>query len=43
MSIVIRRFDGEFPDKYFKEVIDYIGIDPGYSIELCDKLRSPHP
>ena len=27
--------------KYFKEVMDYIGIDPDYFIELCDKFRSP--
>jgi N-acetyl sugar amidotransferase len=40
--ILVKRFDGEFPDKYFKEVMDYIGIDPDYFIELCDKFRSPH-
>jgi N-acetyl sugar amidotransferase len=39
---LVKRFDGEFPDKYFKEVMDYIGIDPAYFIELCDKFRSPH-
>ena len=39
---LVKRFDGEFPDKYFKEVMDYLGIDPDYFIELCDKFRSPH-
>jgi N-acetyl sugar amidotransferase len=39
---LVKRFDGEFPDKYFKEVMDYISIDPAYFIELCDKFRSPH-
>ena len=39
---LVKRFDGEFPDKYFKEVMDYLGIDPDFFIELCDKFRSPH-
>jgi N-acetyl sugar amidotransferase len=39
---LVKRFDGEFPDKYFKEVMNYIGINPDYFIELCDKFRSPH-
>jgi N-acetyl sugar amidotransferase len=39
---LVKRFDGEFPDKYFKEVMDYVSIDPDYFIELCDKFRSPH-
>ena len=38
----MKRFDGEFPNKYFKEVMDYLGIDPDYFLELCDKFRSPH-
>jgi N-acetyl sugar amidotransferase len=39
---LVKRFDGEFPDKYFKEVMEYLGIDPDHFIELCDKFRSPH-
>lgn len=39
---LVKRFDGEFPDKYFKEVMDYLGINPDYFSELCDKFRSPH-
>lgn len=39
---LVKRFDGEFPDKYFKEVMDYLSIDPDYFLELCDKFRSPH-
>jgi len=39
---LVRRFDGEFPDKYFKEIMDYIGMKPERFIELCDKFRSPH-
>jgi len=39
---LVKRFDGEFPDKYFKEVMEYLEIDPDYFIKLCDKFRSPH-
>ena len=37
-----RRFDGEFPEKHFQEVMDYIEMDPERFLELCDKARSPH-
>jgi len=39
---LIKRFDGEFPDRYFKEVMEYIGMEPDYFLELCDAFRSPH-
>ncbi len=39
---LVKRFDGEFPDHYFKEVMDYLDIKPDYFIKLCDKFRSPH-
>lgn len=39
---LVRRFDGEFPNRYFQEVMDYIGMSPEYFHELCDKFRSPH-
>jgi N-acetyl sugar amidotransferase len=39
---LVRRFDGEFPEKYFHEVMDYIGLKPDYFLELSDKFRSPH-
>jgi len=38
-----KKFDGEFPDKYFNEIMEYLEIDPDYfKNELCDKFRSPH-
>lgn len=38
-----KKFDGEFPDKYFNEVMEYLEIDPeSFKNELCDKFRSPH-
>jgi hypothetical protein len=39
---LVQRFDGEFPERYFKEVMDYIGMEPDRFLELCDRFRSPH-
>ncbi len=39
---LVKRFDGEFPKKYFQEIMDYIGMTPERFIELCDAGRSPH-
>jgi N-acetyl sugar amidotransferase len=39
---LVRRFDGEFPAKYFDEVMAYIGLAPERFHELCDQFRSPH-
>lgn len=39
---LVRRFDGEFPQRYFQEVMDAIGMKPERFLELCDQFRSPH-
>jgi len=40
---LVKRFDGEFPDRYFQEVMEYLEIDPDFFRgELVDKFRSPH-
>lgn len=39
---LVNKFDGEFPDKYFEEVMEYIGMQPERFHELCDEFRSPH-
>ena len=39
---LVNRFDGEFPDRYFNEIMEYIEMKPEYFHELCDKFRSPH-
>lgn len=39
---LVKRFDGEFPDKYFNEIMDYLDMKPEYFHELTDKFRSPH-
>lgn len=40
---LVKKFDGEFPDKYFNEIMNYLNIDPEYfKNELTDRFRSPH-
>ena len=38
----MKRFDGEFPDRYFNEVMEYIEMKPDYFHQLVDRFRSPH-
>jgi N-acetyl sugar amidotransferase len=39
---LVNRFDGEFPDRYFSEIMDYLCIEEEFFYQLCDKFRSPH-
>ena len=39
---LVHRFDGEFPEKYFKEIMDHIGMKPDSFHEKCDQSRSSH-
>ncbi|MCW3070129.1 MAG: biosynthesis protein [Bacteroidetes bacterium] len=39
---LVKRFDGEFPDRYFNEIMDYLEMSPDHFHALCDKFRSPH-
>ena len=39
---LVARYDGEFPDKYINDVLDYVGIKISEFQNLCDKFRSPH-
>jgi N-acetyl sugar amidotransferase len=39
---LVKRFDGEFPDRYFEDVMNYIEMQPQQFYDLCDKFRSPH-
>ncbi len=40
---LVERYEGEFPERYFYDVMGYLGIDPDYfRFELTDKFRSPH-
>ena len=37
-----RKYDQEFPHKYFKEFLEYIDITEDFFRETVDKFRSPH-
>lgn len=40
--VLVKKFDGEFPDRYFNETMAYLDIKPERFMELCDEFRSPH-
>lgn len=39
---LIRRYDGEFPKKYFQECLDYMGITEEQFWELANRYRQDH-
>lgn len=39
---LVKRFDGEFPDRYFSEIMEYIEMEDQHFHNLADKFRSPH-
>jgi N-acetyl sugar amidotransferase len=39
---LVKKFDGEMPSRYLREVMDYIGMDVDEFMELRDQFRSPH-
>ena len=39
---LVKKYDGEFPDKYFSEVMNYLEIKENNFFKICDKFRSPH-
>lgn len=39
---LVKRFDGEFPDRYFNQIMDHLEMKPERFMELCDQARSPH-
>jgi N-acetyl sugar amidotransferase len=39
---LVKKYDGEFPDKYFSEVMNYLDIKSENFLKLCNKFRSPH-
>ena len=40
--MLVKKFDNEFPQKYFKEFLDYIEISEKKFFEIIDSFRSPH-
>ncbi len=39
---LVKKFDGEFPQKYFQIFLDYCGITEDYFWQVVDSWRSPH-
>lgn len=39
---LVKRFDSEFPEKYFKEVLEYMDLSKEQFWQLVDDARSPH-
>jgi len=39
---LVKRYDGEFPAKYFEEILEYMGIGESRFWECIDAGRSPH-
>ena len=39
---LVHRFDGEFPEKHFPAVLDYLGMERDEFFEIADGFRSPH-
>ena len=39
---LVKKYDSEFPKKYFKEFLDYISINEKFFWDTIDKFRSPH-
>jgi N-acetyl sugar amidotransferase len=39
---LVRRFDGEFPARYFPEMLAYMNMERDEFLALADSFRSPH-
>ncbi|RQW77195.1 MAG: hypothetical protein EHM14_14935 [Methanothrix sp.] len=41
-AALVKRFDGEFPKRWFKEFLAYLDITEEQFWNVCDRFRSPH-
>lgn len=39
---LVRRYDGEFPQKWFPDLLEYLSIDEAAFWDVIDRARSPH-
>ena len=39
---MVKKYDGEFPEKYFKDFLNYINISEIEFWKIIKKFRSPH-
>lgn len=40
--VLVKKYDHEFPKKYFSDFLNYINIDENMFFEIVDSFRSPH-
>ena len=40
--LLVKKYDGEFPHKYFKEFLEYINLSEDEFWKIINKFRSPH-
>ena len=40
--VLVKKYDGEFPEKYFKDFLNYINISEIEFWKIINKFRSPH-
>ncbi len=41
-TYLVKKFDGEFPERYLQEFLEYINISEAEFYRIVDKFRSPH-
>jgi hypothetical protein len=39
---LVRRYDSEFPEKNFKQFLEYTSLDEERFYEVVDRFRLPH-
>ncbi|SMF79591.1 N-acetyl sugar amidotransferase [Candidatus Pelagibacter sp. HIMB1321] len=39
---LVKKYDGEFPDRYFSEIMKFLDLREETFFKICDKFRSPH-
>ena len=39
---LVKKYDGEFPKKYFKDLLEYLDLSEKNFFEIIDKFRPPH-
>ena len=40
--MLVKKFDNEFPKRYFNEFLEYVDISEERFFEIIDNARSPH-
>ena len=39
---LVRKYDGELPERHFPEILDYMSMERAEFFEIADSFRSPH-